>query len=217
MEKIYFDSDTFIWKGKLNLSHCKDDLLKESYDVINNDIDNTTGAYSYKLIWNDSLDFVGDVVVVNQLDSILQIGINKCKDLAELDGIQYNKINTDSWINVVLSKNPLQINFKHNEMSGVDKYHTHTDINEMANAFYPHYTFVYYIQMPDVMDGEDGVLYFKSKDGIEYWVRPEEDDLIIMPADVPHSPNNAPNSTIDRVVLAGNVGFDLIKTLKTII
>lgn len=71
--------------------------------------------------------------------------------------------------------------------------------------------------MPDVMDGEDGVLYFKSKNGIEYWIRPEEDDMIIMDADVPHSPNNATKSSIDRIVLAGNVGFELIKNKKSII
>jgi hypothetical protein len=38
-----------------------------------------------------------------------------------------------------------------------------------------------------------------------------------MEADMPHAPNNAPNSTIDRIVLAGNVGFDFIKKQKSII
>lgn len=217
MEKLYFDSETFIWKGKLNLSSDKDILLSESKELINSNPNNTTGAYSYKLIWNENLNFVGDVVVNNTLDKILQIGISKCKELADGDGIQYNKINTDSWLNVVLSKNPVQINFKHNEISVVDKYHTHTEINAMAGAFTPLYTFVYYIQMPDVMDGEDGVLYFLNKEGKEYWIRPEEDDLIIMSADIPHSPNNAPNSDVNRIVLAGNVGFDFVKKIKTIL
>jgi proteasome assembly chaperone (PAC2) family protein len=71
--------------------------------------------------------------------------------------------------------------------------------------------------MPDVMEGDDGILYFKSKNDITYWVKPEEDDLIIMLGDMPHVPNNAPNSTIDRIVLAGNVGFELIKNFKTIL
>jgi hypothetical protein len=71
--------------------------------------------------------------------------------------------------------------------------------------------------MPDVMNDEDGVLYFKSIDGKEYYIKPEEDDLIIMEGNVPHSPNNAPQSTIDRIVLAGNVGFDSIKKEKTLI
>jgi hypothetical protein len=71
--------------------------------------------------------------------------------------------------------------------------------------------------MPDVMNDEDGVLYFKSKEGKEYWIRPEEDDLIIMEADVPHAPNSAPNSTLDRIVIAGNVGFDFIKKEKSLL
>jgi hypothetical protein len=114
---------------------------------------------------------------------------------------------------VVRSKNPVQENF-HDENK---KYHVHTDINKKMKSFTPHYTYVYYIQMPDVMNGEDGVLYFKSKDGKEYWVRPEEDDLIIMEGDTPHAPNNAPESTVDRIVMAGNVGFDLIKKEKSFI
>jgi hypothetical protein len=71
--------------------------------------------------------------------------------------------------------------------------------------------------MPDVMNGDDGVLYFRGKNKKEYWIRPEEDDLIIMEGDMPHAPNNAPNSTLDRIVLAGNVGFEFLKNFKSII
>jgi hypothetical protein len=38
-----------------------------------------------------------------------------------------------------------------------------------------------------------------------------------MDADMPHSPNNAPDSTIDRIVLAGNVGFEMIKKEKSLV
>ena len=71
--------------------------------------------------------------------------------------------------------------------------------------------------MPDVMDGEDGVLYFRGPNKKEYWIRPEEDDLIIMEADMPHAPNSAPNSSVDRIVMAGNVGFEFIKKEKSLI
>jgi cupin superfamily acireductone dioxygenase involved in methionine salvage len=71
--------------------------------------------------------------------------------------------------------------------------------------------------MPDVMEGEDGVLYFKGQNGKEYWVRPEEDDLIIMHGDMPHVPNRAPKSTVDRIVIAGNVGFEFIKKEKSLL
>jgi cupin superfamily acireductone dioxygenase involved in methionine salvage len=71
--------------------------------------------------------------------------------------------------------------------------------------------------MPDVMNDDDGVLYFKGKNEKEYWIRPEEDDLIIMEADMPHAPQAALNSTIDRIVMAGNVGFSFIKKQKSLI
>jgi len=71
--------------------------------------------------------------------------------------------------------------------------------------------------MPNNLSDEDAVLYFKSKNGKEYSILPTEDDLIIMEADVPHAPNNAPNSTIDRIVFAGNVGLSYVKKEKSLI
>ena len=171
-----------------------------------------TDGYGYKHEWNLNLDFIGEVEISTKLDEIIKIGIDECKKLYEELNILYNKINTDSWINVIRAKNPVQKNFYSD-----DKYHTHTEINKENKQFFPHYTYVYYIQMPDVMNENDGVLYFKGKNKKEYWIRPEEDDLIIMEGNMPHSPNNAPNSTIDRIVLAGNVGFDFIKKEKSLI
>jgi cupin superfamily acireductone dioxygenase involved in methionine salvage len=147
----------------------------------------------------------------------MQNGINYCKELFNEYNTTYNKINTDVWVNIVRSKNPIQIHFKHNDLKGIDKYHTHTEINKNNKKFYPHYTYVYYIQMPDIMEGEDGVLYFKGQNDNEYWIRPEEDDLIIMPGFMPHAPNNAPKSTVDRIVIAGNVGFEYIKKEKSVL
>jgi cupin superfamily acireductone dioxygenase involved in methionine salvage len=71
--------------------------------------------------------------------------------------------------------------------------------------------------MPDIMDNQDGVLYIKGKNDKEYWIRPVEDDLIILPADMPHSPNSAPNSKQDRIVFAASIGFDFIKTKNSLI
>jgi hypothetical protein len=216
MEKIYFDDETYIWKTKLNRTDDKSIFLKESYSVIESQPNIKTDAFVYKKEWNENLDFLGEVKVGSKLDEIIQIGINYCKKLYKEKNTKYNKINTDTWVNVVKSKNPVQIEFQHEHLKGVDKFHTHTDINKANEKFIPHYTYVYYIQMPNVMNGEDGVLYFRGKNKKEYWIRPEEDDLIIMEGDMPHSPNNAPNSTIDRIVMAGNVGFEFIKKEKTL-
>jgi hypothetical protein len=212
MEKIYFDKDTYIWKTKLNRSGDKQMFLKEAYEVIDSEPNNKTDGYGYKKEWKDNLDFIGEFKIETKLDEIVQIGINKCKEIYNEKNIIHNKINTDAWVNVVRSLNPVQENF-HTD----NKYHIHTEINKGNKDFIPHYTYVYYIQMPDIMDGDDGVLYFKGKDDTEHWIRPEEDDLIIMEADIPHSPNNAPNSKLDRIVMAGNVGFEYIKKEKSLI
>lgn len=217
MKKIYFDDSTYIWKGKLNKSKDKSIFLEESYSIINSQPNVKTDGFGYKKEWTNNIDFIGDLKIETNLDQIIQIGINLCKELYEEKNLKYNKINTDAWVNVVRSQNPVQVQFKHNEIKGVDKFHVHTDINKEMKSFVPNYTYVYYIQMPNVMNDEDGVLYFKGPNKKEYWVRPEEDDIIIMEADMPHSPNNAPNSTIDRIVMAGNVGFEYIKKEKSLI
>ncbi len=217
IEKIYFDDNTFIWKCKLNLARDKSKLLKESYELINSMPENNTDGYGYTQVWNNDINFIGDVNIQNDIDKIMQNGINYCKELFNEHNKTYNKINADVWVNMVRSKDPIQIHFKHNELKGIDKYHTHTEINKNNKKFYPHYTYVYYIQMPDIMEGEDGVLYFKGQNDNEYWIRPEEDDLIIMPGYMPHAPNNAPKSTVDRIVIAGNVGFEYIKKEKSIL
>ena len=217
MEKLYFDEHTYIWKTKLNRLSDKFILLKESNSVIDSQPNIKTDGFGYKKEWNNNINFDGRISVETKMDEIIQIGINHCVDLYKEKNVEYNKINTDAWVNVVRSKNPVQIQFQHEDLKGVDKFHTHTDINKEMKSFIPHYTYVYYVQMPDVMNGEDGVLYFKGKNKKEYWIKPEEDDLIIMEGDMPHSPNNAPNSTIDRIVIAGNVGFDYIKKEKSLI
>lgn len=217
MKKIYFDDSTYIWKGKLNKSKDKSIFLEESYSIINSQPNVKTDGFFYKKEWTNNIDFIGNLKIETNFDQIIQIGIDFCKELYEEKNLQYNKINTDAWINVVRSQNPVQEQFKHNENKGIDKFHVHTDINKEMKSFTPNYTYVYYVQMPNVMNDEDGVLYFKGPNKKEYWVRPEEDDIIIMEADMPHSPNNAPNSTIDRIVMAGNVGFEYIKKEKSLI
>lgn len=217
MKKIYFDDDTFIWVGKLNLPSYKTELLKEAYSIIESQPNIKTDGFGYKKEWNNDLNFIGKIDIKTKIDEIVQIGINECKQIYDEKELQYNKVNTDSWINVVRSVNPVQHQFKHNEIKGIDKYHNHVDINKTMESFIPDYTYVYYIQMPDVMEEDDGVLYFRGKNKQEYWVRPEEDDLIIMEGWMPHAPNNAPKSSIDRVVLAGNVGFEMIKKINSLI
>ena len=212
MEKIYFDDFTYIWKKKLNLSHYKSILLKEANDIIESQPMAKQDGFGI-INWVDNIESIGNINKTNKISEVTQIGINSCIEAYENNNISFNKVNIETWINRVRCKNPVQIEY----WGEVDKYHTHTDISKKLKLFYPNYTFVYYIQMPDIMNGDDGMLYFKNKNDIEYCIRPEEDELIIMEGDIPHFPKASPNSTIDRIVLAGNVGFEFIKKKNTII
>lgn len=212
MEKISFDNSTYIWKTKLNMLDNKESLLKTFYKMEDfyrqfRDID----AYPYE----DGMD--------KEFDEIMNKGLELCESLYIKTNNMYNKFYADAWINVVRSKTPVQPIFvkEDNEIYHLSKddvkYHTHIEIKKKQKGFFPHYTWVYYIQMPDIMDGDDGALYIKGENDKDYWIRPEEDDLIIMEASLPHAPNNAPKSNIDRIVFAGNIGFEFTKLSKSII
>lgn len=212
MEKIYFDDSTYIWKTKLNMLDNKENLLETFYKIEHLNADRKDiDAYPYSIGMN------------NKFDEIIDKSVDICKSLyIKTDNI-YDTIHTDAWINVIRSKTPVQPSFVKEDngvyhlSEGNAKYHTHTEIKKINNSFFPHYTWVYYMQMPNNMEGDDGVLYIKGENDKEYWIRPEDDDLIIMEGSLPHAPNNSPKSTIDRIVLAGNVGFEVIKKFKTIL
>ena len=202
MENIIFDDNTFIWKHKLNLFNDKETILTEIFNLIesSSDLEKERDAYT---IHTAGVDFIGNIISTCKLDDICQLGIKYSINVYNEEFKRlFNKVNFDAWVNVVRSKNPIQHKLREK------KYHVHTEIQERAGKFFPYYTYVYYVQMPDVMDGEDGVLYFKGENNNEYWIRPEEDDLIIIPGQLPHSVGMAVRSNKDRIVIAGNVGFD---------
>lgn len=207
MEKIYFDETTFIWKTTYNVSHIKENIIKEYikiYEVYGEDTNDNYGLFTKILDFNETFK------VNTKIDEIINMGIILCVDLYNKP---YNKINIDAWINVVRAENPKQGNFK--KLNEIEM-HSHTEINKKNNTFIPNYTYVHYIQMPDNLEGKDGVLYIEGNGGIIYDILPKENDIIIMNANISHVPASAKNSTKDRIVIAGNVGFEYIKKNKTL-
>jgi hypothetical protein len=71
--------------------------------------------------------------------------------------------------------------------------------------------------MPDNLEGNDGVLYIGGMNGAIHSILPKENDIIIMEGYVPHVPASARKSTKDRIVIAGNVGFEMIKKTNSLI
>jgi hypothetical protein len=212
MEKIIFSETAHIYKTKLNMLDFRSELLDICNKIIIKQPDVKTDGFGYNHT-SGNINFLGEVEINNKLDQVIQKGINSCIEIYNNEFGEHNIVETSGWVNVVRAKEPVQPNFK----EGEEKYHIHTEISKQFNYFIPTYTYVYYIQMPDNLKGDDGVLFFKDKNEIEYSILPEEDDLIIMSADIPHAPNKAPNSTRDRIVFAGNVGLKFIKKQKSLI
>ena len=211
MEKIYFDDETYIWKTNFNISHIKDEVLEECLNIIKDvEVSISYDAFVFFREWKENIDFIGHFESTKKIYEIVKEGIKVCTTLFnENIKLPYNKINTNSWINVVRAKNPKQGNFL-----------TETEIimhNHMNNGFRADYTYVHYVQMPDNLEGKDGVLYIEGKYGIIYNILPKENDIIIMEGRIPHVPASAKKSTKDRIVIAGNVGFEMIKKTNTLI
>lgn len=66
------------------------------------------------------------------------------------------------------------------------------------------WTYVFYVQIPDNLEGDDGYILFRGSDGKITKILPNPGDLVIFPSTLDHTPNTNPKSTIDRIVLAGN-------------
>lgn len=213
IEKLRFSEKTVLYKTKLHeMLQYKEVILKKCEEVISSQTDVVTDGFGYIMKYED-LNFLGQIEIRNKLDEIVQSSINACVELYKETKNPYNRIQTDGWVNVVRAKAPVQPNF----MENMQKYHVHTDINKIYGKFSPEYTYVYYIQMPDNLENEDGVLYFLDENEKEHYILPEEGDLLIMHGNLPHAPNHALKSTKDRIVFAGNVGFENIKKTSSLI
>lgn len=211
MKKIIFDKSTFVCKTKLNLGELKKEIIDESVGWIENfkevrNFDN----YAYK----DNHDHNHDdnFEIKNKLDLALKFSLETCKNFYSKEThTVINSLNFESWINVVKSNGEIKSHFKESDNNPF--FHNHVEINNSRilnnqKTFIPDYIFVYYIQMPEIMEKEDGVLYILGENKRTYWIRPEEDDLFIMKGNISHAPNEAPKSKLNRIVLAGNLKFN---------
>jgi len=210
IEKIQFSPTLSIWKSKKSFNN-RIELVELSNNIMNSQpyvkMDGFTFYENYELNDNE-WDLLSSK---SPLHSVLDWCLHIC---VELYGKEYSTISIESWLNRVKTKDAAQKAYDEN---GNLIFHNHKTITSQTNRPNPKYTFVYYIQMPDNLKGDDGVLYMKDKEDNLFSILPENDDLLIMEGDLEHVPNYAPESIKDRIVLAGNVNFDVYKYKKTLI
>jgi len=110
-------------------------------------------------------------------------------------------LNTDTleshWIYISGNDNPYAPWHKHEHVA-------------MVNGINPHWTYVYYVEMPENLEGTDGRLYFRQDHDIEkeYWILPREGTFLVFPSLLEHKPETAQKSAKKRIVMAGNYWFD---------
>lgn len=209
IEILKFSDTLSIWKTEFDLNDISN-VVQICKNHINNHPESKKDVYGY---YGGILELNGrfNRKIENELDNILNFSMNS---VISLYNKPYNILSTDVWINVVRAGKPKQDIF--NSLGQIN-FHRHTELNEIVGKPIPNYTFVSYIQIPNNLSGDDGVLFLKDEDNEIHKYLPKVGECLIMDADIPHVPNMAENSNIDRIVLAGNVRFEMIKKQKTML
>lgn len=203
METLFLNDEIIGYKTTYISNSSKDELLTILEDEIQKQPDVVNEAFNISS-------------KVSEIYDIVDFAINKCTELATEHNIIYNEIHTEIWVNRIRAKTPAPIQKVTTSIEGAH-YHVHTELNKNDKKFIPDYTFVYYVQMPNNLSGDEGALLIKNSKDSVYIFNPSETDFIILKADTPHSPLGASNSTKDRMVIAGNVAFAKVKKEKSLL
>jgi hypothetical protein len=179
----------------------KEDLLKEIYvnkRFLFDDMD-----YNDEMIRLPGLQMTGDLMIGDQISIIKKKGYETCKAIYETiypKKTVHSALQT-SWVFISTPNNP------------VSKYHNHLIFSLKEKGILTHFTWIYYIQVPDNCTGHEGHIFFKKNhvrddDENAFSFFPEEGCFYAWDSEIPHRPELSPNSTLDRVIIAGNVHFN---------
>ena len=185
-----------------NISYDKETLLKEI--KLNIDIN----ARSSTIPNEEAPGIQSDIVI-------------KSKGIDSINNTALNILNTELNCNIREPYFHHYWIYKSSKNNIYSSYHKHLSVKHF-NLRNIEWTYTFYIQMPDKLEGDDGYLLFKTDDGIEYKILPKEGDLIIFDAGLSHMPKTNTNSDIERVVLASvfkNLNLDdkIIKEKKSLV
>jgi hypothetical protein len=188
MTEIKLDDQVSIYK--INIEYNKDELIKELY-------------YNMDFNQQQMLDGAGReatiIITTEHIEYIKSICVDYLKKLKSSNNIvnYYQK----NWV------------YTNNRYNTLTHWHSHEIINNLTNVK-NEWTYVFYVQMPNNLVGNEGKLSFKIDEN-EYDILPNEGDIIIFPATLLHKPEMSPNSTQERIVIGGNfMEIDINKSLS---
>lgn len=131
--------------------------------------------------------------------SLLVIDSNEITELKQKCLNFLNLINDNSKEGLCFTRNWFYIN---DANSKERFFHEHTK-NKVIPSLDIEWTYTFYIQIPNNLQGIEGHLSFKTDDNKIHSILPEEGDLVIFPANLLHAPELSPNSTKERIVMGG--------------
>ena len=134
-------------------------------------------------------------------------GVLNISDNCILKKYEYKFIFFTTNINLYFSTEWIYVSNKNNNWS---RFHTHTFSDTLKTDI--DWSFVYYAQMPDNLNEQEGKILFKTNEGIEVSYLPQVGDLILFPANLLHKPELNRSSDIERIVYAG--GFTILDYTK---
>lgn len=188
MIEIKLDNNISIYKT--NISYNKDELIKELYYNID---------FNPQIMMDGAGREATIVITTENIEYIKSVCVDYIRKLKSSNNIvnYYQK----NWV------------YTNNKNSTRSNYHSHEIIYNLSNVK-NEWTYVFYVQMPNNLSGNEGKLSFKIDEN-EYDILPDEGDIIIFPATLLHKPEMSPNSTQDRIVIGGNfMEIDMNKSLN---
>ena len=183
-----------------------DELLNEikkvnTYIIGENEITNTKGT-------GPGIQIQTAVIENEIIQKSRKLFLNYCDDLFNHLNPERKKLATIriDWIFISKPKNEESNYHNHTKFTGASSF-------DNMNA---EYTYTYYVQMPNNLEGNDGVLYFKEnlEDVEEFTILPEQGYLYFFDAKLWHRPEISKSSKLDRIVMASNFGW-LLERDKT--
>ena len=192
MNEIKIEENVSIFVKNLDLGI---DLKNLIGDLMINVVLNkkTTGSLNPQVIQDRSKPGVQSNIIIKS-ENISLVTSACIRELKKIIGVD-NKY-------PYYEENWVYISTAGNKMSGWHK-HEFTKVSDIKlNKI--EWTYVFYVQIPNNLEGDEGYIMFKGSDGKITKMLPNPGDLVIFPSTLDHMPNINPKSTVDRIVLGGN-------------
>jgi hypothetical protein len=170
-------------------------------------------------IYKIKIDGIDNQLVINELFDYKEMGyeLNISTDILTSKNIRKLYLNCNQSIESVYSKE-YQRTIKNSYQSGWvfelpnnshgGEYHKHIQLSPLYPQYITDVAWVYYLQLPNNLNENEGKLLFKDEYGNEVALMPELGYIYAFPGGLEHRPESTTQSTIDRIVAVGNIKFN---------